>query len=97
MSLCEWKKSKQQHDRTEGIPGESFFLGTGKLSIFLNFQAAQIKYGVDVKYQRWKWLNLPSSLWILNMIWLNLFWQFADEIADESFVVCFLEGKDLKL
>ena len=37
---------------------------------------------------------LPSSLWILNMIWLglNIFWKFADE----NFVVCLSVVKELK-
>ena len=37
---------------------------------------------------------LPSSLWILNMIYLGLkmFWKFADE----NFVVCFLVVKELR-
>ena len=36
---------------------------------------------------------LPSSLWILDMIYfgLNIFWK----IADENFVVCFLVVKEL--
>ena len=36
---------------------------------------------------------LPSSLWILNMLYLgfNIFWKFADE----NFVVCFSVVKDL--